>query len=301
MITGLLLHSVSYAGTWGQPTLPLDAFLDHAAGLGFDGVMLMAKRPHLSVLDYDDDACLRLRERIERLGLRKVVLAGYTNFTAGFAHPDIPQTEYQIAHVARLARMAGLVGGGLVRVFTGYECPAVPFDKQWQCVAGALREAAERAREHGVTIGIQNHHDLAVDTASLRDLIADIDHPNCAPMLDAWAPALHGEDPGDAARMLGPISVHTTVANYQKRERYRYAPAQVNYERQTPRVQAVPMDEGFIDYAAFFQALDDAGFRGSVAYEMCSPLRGGATLANLDRHAAAFLNFMHATAGVPRR
>ncbi len=58
---GNLLHSVSYAGLWGQASLPLEAFIDKAADLGYDGVLLMAKRPHLSVLDYDTEACSRLR------------------------------------------------------------------------------------------------------------------------------------------------------------------------------------------------------------------------------------------------
>src|SRR5215475_13332689 len=130
MFTDLLLHSVSYAGTWGQPVLPLDTFIDHAAGLGFSGVMLMAKRPHLSILDYDDAACLRLRDRIRQRGLRSVVIAGYNDLTAGFAHPDIPQVEYQVAHIARLAKMASLLGGRLVRIFTGYDSPGVPFERQ---------------------------------------------------------------------------------------------------------------------------------------------------------------------------
>jgi hypothetical protein len=46
-----VLHSVSYAGFWpGQARLNLDSFLSRAKSLGFDGVMLMAKRPHLSVI-----------------------------------------------------------------------------------------------------------------------------------------------------------------------------------------------------------------------------------------------------------
>jgi sugar phosphate isomerase/epimerase len=294
MITELLLHSVSYSGTWGQPVLPLESFIDHAAGLGFDGVMVMAKRPHLSVLDYDDAACERLRDRLERNGLRGVVLAGYTNFTAGFANPDIPQVEYQIAHVTRLARIASLLGGKLVRVFTGYDSPGIPFARQWQCVVDALREAADRAQEFGVSIGVQNHHDIAVDTATFRDLIVEVARANCVAMFDAWAPADHGEDICAAAQLLAPMSVHTTVANYQKRDQYRYLPASVSYQRISGRMQAVPMNEGVIDYGAFFHALENGGFQGAVAYEMCSPLLGGATLANLDRHAAGFLEFMQA-------
>ncbi len=49
MIGPALLHSVSYAGLWGQAFLPVEEFLDKAAALGYQGVMLMAKRPHVSV------------------------------------------------------------------------------------------------------------------------------------------------------------------------------------------------------------------------------------------------------------
>src|SRR5271166_3589755 len=60
-----VLHSVSYAGVWtGQVRLPLADFLRKAKTLGFDGVMLMAKRPHLSVLDFDAKACAELRRLV---------------------------------------------------------------------------------------------------------------------------------------------------------------------------------------------------------------------------------------------
>jgi len=54
---------VSYAGFWGQAYLPVDQFIDKAAELGYDGVMLMAKRPHVSVLDFGADECARPSER----------------------------------------------------------------------------------------------------------------------------------------------------------------------------------------------------------------------------------------------
>jgi sugar phosphate isomerase/epimerase len=78
------LHSVSYAGFWrGQARLSVDEFLNKAKRLGFDGVMLVAKRPHVSLLDYDAKARKALRQKIEKLGLELVCLAGYTDFTAG--------------------------------------------------------------------------------------------------------------------------------------------------------------------------------------------------------------------------
>ncbi len=281
--------------------LGLDDFVDRAAGLGFDGVMLMAKRPHLSVLDYGPKELARLRQRIEHRGMHKVCIAGYTNFTADLGHPDIPNREYQIQHVTDLARAARELGAATVRVFTGYQEAGMPFQHQWDMVVRSLREAAERAAAFDVVIGVQNHHDVGVDPDSLHDLIREVDHDHCRAMFDAWAPALQGLDLAHAAKKLGPLTVHTTVANYAVRPQFRYLPSMVNYERMPPRAQAVPMHEGFIDYGAFLKTMTESGFHGTVAYEMCSPLLGGATLENLDSHAASFLDYMRTHCAAGRR
>ena len=63
MESSSFLHSVSYSGSWGQARLTLYEFLDKAAELGYDGVLLMAKRPHLSLLDFGPAERLELRKR----------------------------------------------------------------------------------------------------------------------------------------------------------------------------------------------------------------------------------------------
>ncbi|MGE5646485.1 MAG: sugar phosphate isomerase/epimerase family protein [Acidobacteriota bacterium] len=294
MITAALLHSVSYAGLWGQASLSVEDFVDKAAALGYDGVLLMAKRPHVSVLDYGPKERARLRARIEKAGLRSVAIAGYTNFTADLEHGDIPTREMQVRHVVELAELARDLGGDKVRVFTGYENPAAPYAAQMKIVVDSLRECARRAAEFGVTIGVQNHHDLACGFEAMRDLIQAVCEPNCRAMFDAWAPALHGADILAAARALGSLTVHTTIADYQLRPRYAYEPAIVNYRALNPAVQAVRMGEGFIDYRGFLAALSEGGFRGSVAYEMCSPLREGGSIETLDSYARTFLEFLKA-------
>jgi sugar phosphate isomerase/epimerase len=288
----LALHSVSYAGLWGQAYLSPEQFIDKTAELGFDGVMLMAKRPHLSVLDYDGVACGRLRARLEKNKLQAICLAGYTNFTADLEHGDIPQREIQIQHVTGLARIAHNLGCDLVRVFTGYEHAAAGYSAQWKMIVEALRECAKRASAFDVTIGVQNHHDIASGYESLSDLIAAVNEPNCKALFDAWAPALQGADLAEAAACLGGVTVHTTLANYVLRPRYKYDPNLVNYFPQPAAVQAVPMNDGFIDYHTFLGALWDRGFTGSIAYEMCSPLRDGNSIEVLDSYARQFLEYM---------
>jgi sugar phosphate isomerase/epimerase len=287
-----VLHSVSYAGGWGQASLTTEDFVDKAAELGYRGVLLMAKRPHLSLLDYGPEERRRLRCRLESKSLDVVYVAGYTNFTADLEHRDIPHVEMQIHHVTELARLAHDLGGNMVRVFTGYESVAADYRSQWDLVVGALRQCARRAADVGVIIGVQNHHDIACSHETQFDLIEAVGEPNCLALFDAWAPALHGIDLVDGARKMAPITFHTTIANYQKRPRFRYKPEILNYETLMPVLQAVPIDEGFIDYRAFLTALDQSGFRGTVAYEMCSPVLGGGSIENLDRYARRFLEFM---------
>jgi sugar phosphate isomerase/epimerase len=287
------LHSVSYAGLWqGQTRLALPDFLTKAKTLGFDAVMLMAKRPHLSVLDYDPGAVRDLRRRLDDLGLEVACLAGYTDFCLGLERPDIPTRELQVLYVRELSRLARELRCPLIRVFTGYDDQRTPPDVQWRLCVTHLKECAKQAAAFGVTLGIQNHHDTAVHYDSLLDLVQEIDEPNCKVMFDAWAPALHGMDPAEGVRRLAPYIVHTTVADYVRRPRFRYQPSLVNYTRETDAIRAVPMGEGFIDYRRFFAALKEIDYRGYVAYEMCSPLRGGGSEPNLDRCARGFLAYL---------
>jgi sugar phosphate isomerase/epimerase len=288
------LHSVSYAGLWGQARLSLEDFLERARSLGFSAVMLMAKRPHLSVLDCDAAARKDLRSRLERLDLKVACLAGYNDFGMGADRPDIPARELQLLYIRELCRLARDLGCGLVRIFTAYPSGSVSFDQHWSACVAALRECARLAESFGVTLGVQNHHDTAAHYESLFDLLEEVGQPNCKAMFDAWAPALQGTDLATAVKKMAPYIVHTTVADYVRRPRFRYEPGLVNYLPEPPAVRAVPMGEGFIDYRMFFRALREVGFDGYVAYEMCSPLRGGGGEDNLDACARRFLEYMAA-------
>jgi len=287
------LHTVSYAGVWpGQVTLPLEPILSKASQLGYDAVMIMAKRPHASPLDLDEIARRRLRDLMGERGLRLACLAGYNDFCAGVDSPGIPFREMQVLYVAELARLARDLGGSMVRVFTGFERPGLPYREAWSGCVAALKEAARRASEHGVTLAVQNHHDLGAHHDSMFDLLADVDEPNCKAAFDAWTPALLGVDLAAAVRRMAPFLVHTTVADYRPQPRYQFQSPLSNFVPQPAAMRAVPMGTGLIDYHTFLGALREIGYDGFVAYEMCEVLDGGGTEANLDRCARAFVDYM---------
>lgn len=290
------LFSVSYAGFWGQSALSLPDFITHAGKLGFTSVMIAGKRPHLSPLDATPVHVKKIQEALAAARVRCDVMGGYTNLAqTASAGCEVPVIEFQIAYVESLARIAAQLGASIVRIFTAYEMDGQDPQAQWKRCVTTIREMCDRAAAHGVTIAIQNHHDIALHTDALLELLADIDRPNCKLGFDAWSPALRGESLYEAAKKAAPHTIITTNADYIRVPRHRYRPELVNYEPvPVDWVRAVPFGTGFIDYAAFFKGLCDGGFEGLAVYEMCSPLRGGGELDNLDACAITYLKWLEA-------
>jgi len=290
------LHSVSYSGIWrGQALLTVDEFLVKAKELGFDGVMLGAKRPHVSLIDYDDAARKKLRARIKELGLELVCIAGYNDFTAGIDKTGVPNVEIQAIYIGELARLARDLGTNMVRIYTGYERPDVPWDKQYAMVVEGLQMAGKIAAGYGVTLVVQNHHDIAVNHVTMKWLLDEVNLPNVKAAFDCWSPTLQGlssEEMKEAIYMMKPYIYHTTVADYEKLPRFKYESLNTNYVSLLSQLRAVSVGEGFLDYKTFISTLKEIGYQGYITYEMCEVLRGGGSVENLDKTAKAFLDYV---------
>ncbi len=290
------LHSVSYLGIWrGQTPLSVDEFLVKAKELGYEGVMLVAKRPHVSPHDYDKAARARLKTKIDSLGLTLVGLAGYTDFTAGIDKPGIPNAEIQASWVGEIAELAKDLGTNMVRVFTGYERPGIPYDKQYAEVVSGLKMAGKLAAEQGVTLVVQNHHDIALHHDAMYWLLKEVNMPNIVAGWDAWSPSLEGfnaEQLRESVLKMKPFLANTIAADYVSHPRFSYVNNLTNYQAEQPVMRAVPMGQGIIDYKTWFSALKEIGYQGWVVYEMCEVLDGGGSIENLDKTARVFLDYM---------
>jgi sugar phosphate isomerase/epimerase len=290
------LHSVGYSGAWrGQAVLTVDEFLLKAKELGFDGVMLGAKQPHVSLIEYDDAARKKLRDRINELGLELVCIAGYNDFTAGVDRSGIPNVEIQAIYIGELAHLARDLGTKMVRVFTGYERPGIPYDKQYAMVVEGLKMAGKIAAQYGITLIVQNHHDIAVHHDAMKWLLDEVNLPNVKAAFDCWSPTMEGlssDEIKKAIYTMKPYILHTTTADYEKLPRFRYESEQVNYVPLLPENRLVPIGEGYLDYKTFINTLKEIGYQGYIAYEMCAELKGGGSIENLDKAARTFLEYV---------
>lgn len=290
------LHSIGYAGIWrGQERLSVDEFLEKAKELEYDGVMLMTKRPHLSPLDYDKEDRARLKQKIHGLGLTLVGLAGYSDFTAGIDKGGIPHTEIQAAYIGQVAELARDLGTNMVRIFTGYERPGIPYDQQYATVVEGLKMAAREAQKYDVTLVVQNHHDIALHHDAMYWLLKEVNMPNVVAGWDAWSPTLEGlseEELRQSVLKMKPFIANTIAADYVILPRYHYESSLTNYIEDKPVIRATPMGQGIVDYRTFIGTLKEIGYQGYLVYEMCEVLEGGGSIQNLDKTARQFLEYV---------
>ncbi|MGK7392984.1 MAG: sugar phosphate isomerase/epimerase family protein [Candidatus Cyclobacteriaceae bacterium M3_2C_046] len=290
------LHSIGYSGLWrGQSRLSVDEFLEKSKELGYEGVMLMAKKPHLSVMDYNKADRARLKQKMEDLGLTLVGLAAYSDFTAGIDKPGIPHLEIQAAYIGEIAEMASDLGTNMIRIFTGYERPGIPYDQQYATVVEGLKMAGAEAAKHGVTLAVQNHHDIALHHDAMYWLLKEVNMPNVMAGWDAWSPTLEGlnsKELRESILKMKPFIVNTIAADYVTLPRYTYVHHLTNYKEEQPVMRAVPMGEGIIDYKTWIETLKEIGYQGWLVYEMCEVLEGGGSIENLDRTAKVFLDYV---------
>ena len=135
-----VLFSVSYAGLWGQQQLDLKGFLRKAADLGYPAVELMAKRPHLSVLDYGPREVAELRSVADDLGLEIATLAGYTDFT--LASGRRRRRWKSRSPTSGDWRKSRPRWREIVRIFTGYTTQSAAYQRDWETCVRAVRKCA---------------------------------------------------------------------------------------------------------------------------------------------------------------
>lgn len=287
----LALHSVSYSGTAfeGQCCLSLEKTILKAAELGFDAVELMAKRPHASLLDLDEQAQEDIKRLVKEKGLELSCLAAYNDF----ADPNPYHREVQLYYTKRLVNLASSLGVKIVRVFAsamGNMHVGASYAQQWKWVVEHMREAAKCAEEHGVILALQNHSPIVQSYKSVLDMIKEVDSDNLKVALDAELLNWADEPYAEAVHEVGDLIVYSTTGDHISRpgatER---TPAGV-ITRLVWR--GVPLGEGGADWRAFIGALKEIGYDGFLAYEICGPMTGGGEEQNLDSIARTSLQYM---------
>ncbi len=276
------LHSVSYGGTVtsDQVELPLAKIFEKAKSFGFDGVTVMAKRPHALPLDLSADARKKLKDQAAERGLKIVCIAAYS----GFGSPQAIARELNLAYLLECLKLASDLGASFVRSFiAGMGRPHVGPSayQQIEWAAAYHKEATKLAADLGVVMVIQNHSPVGQSYHNVKEVVDMVNSPNLRAALDCPLLEDVGEAYEEALTTCKDIFALTTAGD-GKHIPGSFVPLG-DGAASTITFRGSAVGDGDCDWHAFFSALKRIGYNGWMNYEMCSRMPGGGSEANLDK------------------
>jgi len=286
------LYSVTYMGHWYRgKALSLEELVDRARRFGFEGIEIEARRPHGCPIDWPASRCRDLSRRAADAGLAITAVGALNDFSS----PIAEYREAQLTAVRDLVRMTSDLDAGILRVFLGwtgstraaeggarYDIAQKAWDAAhedfaedeiWGFCRDALVEAARFAGEHGVVLALQNHKPILRTYRQLLRMVREVSSPHLKVCLDAPLMESHDADYlRNAVREVGSLQVLTHYFGEFEREDPGGPVRLVDKRSQWrgPFVRQGYVEENF--YVPFVQALLETGYRGSIGYELCSPL-----------------------------
>ena len=169
------LHTLMFGG------YPLERVAPVARDIGYTGVALMCRPPHLD-LDNPGPSGRVGRRVLDDAGLQVVGLA------SGLGRPESftgAPAEAELDGVRRALEAADVLGADLLRLWGGADGMSVDDSGDLAAAAAWYGRAAAIAAEAGVRVTIEVHaQGLASSTAATCRLVDAIDHPNLGAALD---------------------------------------------------------------------------------------------------------------------
>lgn len=225
----------------------------------------------------EDHSYIRgIAERIRAAGFEMPMLCCSPDFT----NPDPEARRGAVIHQLRMIEVAEMLGGpGVVcRVLSGQRYPEVEREQGLQWVVECIEACLPRARELGVTLGIENHykdgHWKYAEFAQKMDVFLDLvsridDEKNFGVQFDPSNAIVAGDDPIELLE-----KVKHRVVSMHASDRYLEAGHTLDELRQadgtlgySPFLKHGVIGKGLNDYDRIFSILAGVGYRGWISIE----------------------------------
>jgi D-psicose/D-tagatose/L-ribulose 3-epimerase len=227
----------------GDPCL--EALLPELAGLGYDGV-------EVPIFTLDPEPYVRLGARIQDLGMEALALTARGPEANPIARDRVVRARGVQDNLAAVECAAALGAELLSGPFLAAPCQfsgAPPTDEERGWAVAALREMAEAADGHGITLAVEslNHfeHHLANTAAQTAELVRAADHPRARMMYDTFHAHIEEKDVRAAIHGCADVLVYVHLSEN---------------DRATP-------GSGQVDWAATFETLAEIGYDGWLTVE----------------------------------
>lgn len=248
--------------------------LDLASGLGFEGVELWGREPHVSEV-YDYNRARLCRRMCEERGLEIAALGSYLRFAPTKKNSDS-------VSLLDTLRTAHTLRAPIVRVWAS-DVPSAEADEAlWARVVAEAKEAARRSRRLGLILAAEMHDDTLCDTAhSARRLVEEVACDNFRLNYQV-ATRQDGEDPLERLKIVCDYVVHVHAQNFSQL-----------LTEDGEGLKRAPLRDGLVDYAALVEALRQKGYNGWISVEF-APVEGDGKAEAIAADLAYLRELVHA-------
>ena len=238
------------------------------AGIGYQGIELMADAPHAWPADMTPDRIKSIRAALDRHGMQvsnvnAFMMCAYkdpkTGRTGTFHWPswidkDEETREARIKHTLACVDIAADVGSKTVSTEPGGPVEDRTRDECYTLYAKGLARAAQRAKERGVTVCIEPEPGLLIEKGGEYEEFVTkyVDFPSVGLNFDMGHFYCVGEDPAELIRGVGRKALHFHLEDI--------AADRVHFH--------LPPGEGAMDFDAIFASLREIKYDGWVTIEL---------------------------------
>jgi sugar phosphate isomerase/epimerase len=238
----------------------LEESLQQIADAGYEGVEIMADVPHAYPPQMSRRRVRAVVELLKNLRLEVSNINAFTFFAMGDTYnpswidPSPAVRSQRVEHTENCLRLTRDLGAKFMSTEPGGPVPAgMSRDQAMEYYRLGLQMVYPLARELGVTILIEPEPALLLERRDdVLEFIGTVPHGQVGLNFDIGHFYCVGEDPAEAARLLGPWIRHVHLEDIARSREHRHL---------------VP-GHGAIDYPSVLAALRDIGYNGWITVEL---------------------------------
>ena len=231
---------------------------------GYDGVEILADKPHAYPADLEIDDVKTIRDELDRLEL--VVSNVNANCSFGYWQDAPPEPYFEPSLISPNPKhredrtnliysallFAHDVGASNVSITSGRCLGGMPPDRAARQFAESIKPILERADKLAIDVGIECEPGLFLEyVAELREWIDRLKHARFGANLDIGHSQVIGESIPDVVKMLGGSIWNLHVEDIPGRKHYHMIPG-----------------EGSVDWTALRRALDEVRYGRFLTVEL---------------------------------
>jgi sugar phosphate isomerase/epimerase len=256
----------------GARTMSVFDWIEMAKSLDADGLEM-----YEGFFTSLDDAYIdHVRDAIRSAGFAMPMLCCSPDFTNPHADARKRSIDRECALVAVAKRLGG--AGTVCRVLSGQRYPEVSRGQGLEWVVGCIEQVLPVAREHGITLGLENHYKDGFwaypEFAQKKDVFLELvnaitDRTHFGVQFDPSNAIVAGDDPLDVLRHVADrvVSMHASdryLADGTSLGDLGQSDGTLGY---SPNLRHGVTGKGLNDYDAIFRILAEHGYRGWVSIE----------------------------------